>query len=496
MASQGRATLLLLEDDPGVARLEQLRLERAGYAVVTAAAAQDGLRLIGEGGIDLIILDQGLHAGMTGLEFFRQIKERGHNVPAILVTGLQDESLLVEALRAGVRDFVPKTPHFLNHLEPVVTRVLDQVATERELAESRVLAREHEARRWELEHEVAQRKRVEQALREAEEYSRLMVESVKDFAIFSVDPEGQIASWNSGAERLFGYSEQEIMGQHLAILFTPEDRARNVPEQEIATAAAKGRATDERWHCRSDGSRFFASGVLTPIFDEENKLRGFTKIARDQTQRKEAEEAIREAAVRLKAIVDTAVDGIITIDENGKLESMNLAAERIFGYSHDEAVGRNIELLMTEPDQGSRDEQFANELRTGEPRILGSVREVQGHRKDGTTFPVELAMSETRLGLRRIFTGILRDITEYKKAVYERTQLFAELAAERAPAQQPARQRPRRLWILRSRPAIPSLESRAGRDQRPAGRSSSRTHDRRDPAFDRSGAFQVVSRGT
>ena len=89
------------------------------------------------GGIDLIVLDQQLTAGTSGLEFFRQVKAAGHNVPAILVTGMQEEGLLVEALRAGVRDFVPKTPNFLNHLEPIVARVLDQVRTERELAESR-----------------------------------------------------------------------------------------------------------------------------------------------------------------------------------------------------------------------------------------------------------------------------------------------------------------------------------------------------------------------
>ena len=239
-------------------------------------------------------------------------------MPAILVTGMQDESLLVEALRAGVRDFVPKTPNFLNHLEPIVTRVLDQVRTERELAESRVVAREHEARRRELEHEIAQRKRVEQALREAEEYLRLMVESVKDFAIFTVDPQGRIVSWNPGAERLFGYAEPEILGQSIA---TSCSRRRTappaVPSGKSPPPPPRAARPTSAGTCARTAAASSPAASSRPIFDEENKLRGFTKIARDITERKQAEEAVREAAVRLKAIVDTAVDGIITIDEHG-----------------------------------------------------------------------------------------------------------------------------------------------------------------------------------
>lgn len=169
MGPQARTTLLLLEDDPGVARLERLRLERAGYAVATAMTAEDGLRMVADGGIDLIVMDQQLSPGTSGLEFFRQVKAAGHNVPAILVTGMQEENLLVEALRAGVRDFVPKTQNFLNHLEPIVARVLNQVRTEHELVESRAVARENEERRRELEHEIAQRKRMEEALQEADQ---------------------------------------------------------------------------------------------------------------------------------------------------------------------------------------------------------------------------------------------------------------------------------------------------------------------------------------
>jgi PAS domain S-box-containing protein len=432
MSAQSRALILLVEADPGVARLEQIRLERAGYTVVTAAIADEGLARIADGGIELVVLNQQLSSGTTGLDLVRQIKEAGHDVPAILVTGVEDETLLVEALRAGVRDFVPRTPNFLNLLEPIVSRVIRHVHMERELAESKVLAREHEVRRREFEHEFAQRKRVERALVEAEESLRLMIESIKDFAIFTIDTEGHVVSWNSGAENLFGYAEGEVLGQDFGVIFPPEDRAANVPEHEIACAAASGRATDERWHIRKDGTRFFASGVLAPIYDGDTKLRGFTKIARDITERKQAEEAVREAAVRLKAIVDTAVDGIITIGEDGTVDSMNLAAERIFGFTRDEVVGSNITTLMPEPFRSEHAGYLTAYLTTGHKRIIGSVREVVGLRKDGSTFPMELAVSETRLGTRRIFTGIVRDITEFKSALAERTRLVAELGAERA----------------------------------------------------------------
>ena len=225
-----------------------------------------------------------------------------------------------------------------------------------------------------------------------------MVESVKDVAIFTVDPQGRVASWNPGAEQLFGYAEPEILGRGIAVIFTPEDRDAGVPERELATAAARGAASDERWHLRKDGSRFFASGVMSPIYDEDDRLCGFTKVARDITERNRAEEAVREAAVRLKAIVDTAVDGIITMDEGGIIESMNPAAERIFGHAHEEVVGRGIAMLMPEPYLTEHDGYLESYLRSGEPKIIGTIREVHGRRKDGSVFPMELAVSESRLG--------------------------------------------------------------------------------------------------
>ena len=421
-----------MEDDPGVARLEQLRLERAGYEVATAASAEEGLNRVAGGGIDLIVLDQNLSPGTSGLEFFRQVKAAGHNVPAILVTGMQEEGLLVEALRPACATSSPRRPTSSttsSRSSPACSTRSGPSASWPSRGSSRGPTR---SAGRELEREIAQRKQVEQALREAEENLRRMVESVKDVAIFTVDLRGRIVTWNPGAEHLFGYAERETIGREVAVIFTPEDRDGGRPRARARHRRRPGHAADERWHLRKDGSTFFASGVMSPIYDEEDGLCGFTKVARDITERKRAEEAVREAAVRLKAIVDTAVDGIITIDERGIIESMNPAAERIFGHAHHEVVGRDIAMLMPDPDRDEYDGYLESYLRSGQPRIIGTIREVHGRRKDGSIFPMELAVSESRLGARRIFTGIVRDITEYKRAVEERTRLLGELEAERA----------------------------------------------------------------
>ena len=142
-------------------------------------------------------------------------------------------------------------------------------------------------------------KRDVERLCESEERLRLMVESVRDYAIFSIDLEGRVSSWNGGAERLFGYSESEILGREADVLFTIEDRLLGVPRQELDRVEATGRADDERWYLRQDGAKFFASGMVTAVRDDEGTLLGYTKVARDITESKRAEAellAAKEAA--------------------------------------------------------------------------------------------------------------------------------------------------------------------------------------------------------
>jgi len=152
--------------------------------------------------------------------------------------------------------------------------------------------------------DVTEGKELREALEESEAWRRLIIENVKDFAIFSMDAQGRVTLWNPGAEKVFGYSADEMLGQTPAVLYTPEDRAANVEENERITAAESGHAIDERWHLRKDGSRFFVSGAVVPLFDEHRMLRGFTKVARDITHRKQLEDELITAREHLEATVN------------------------------------------------------------------------------------------------------------------------------------------------------------------------------------------------
>lgn len=140
----------------------------------------------------------------------------------------------------------------------------------------------------------------------------------------------------------------------------------------------------------------------------------------------------RESDSRLMAVLDTVVDAVITIDERGIVQSFNRAAEKIFGYTASEVIGVNVNILMPEPYHGEHDSYLKNYLTTGIKKIIGIGREVVGRRKSGATFPMELAVSEAWVGERRIFTGIIRDITERRQAEHERERLIAELEAKNA----------------------------------------------------------------
>ncbi|MDQ3751255.1 MAG: PAS domain S-box protein [Acidobacteriota bacterium] len=176
----------------------------------------------------------------------------------------------------------------------------------------------------------------------SEELLGFMLESAKDYSIFTTDAEGRVTSWNTGAERFFGYSEAEILGQSGAILFTPEDRDNGAPEQELHTAVTKGRAEDERWHLRKDGTRFWVSGMVRPHWDDAGQLRGFIKIGRNLTERKQAEEALRRRELELSDFVDNAPVGLHWVGGDGIIKWANKTELDLLGYTPEEYIGHHI----------------------------------------------------------------------------------------------------------------------------------------------------------
>jgi len=247
--------------------------------------------------------------------------------------------------------------------------------------------------------DLTERRRSEEELKASEERFRMLVGGVKDYAIFMLDPTGHVVTWNAGAERIKGYKAEEIVGSHFSRFYMDEDIAARKPEKELEIAEHEGKYEEEGWRLRKDGTRFWANVVLTGLFDKAGRLYGFSKVTRDISERRESE--------RIRSIVDNVVDGIVTFDELGTIESLNPAAERIFGYPAEELHGRNMRLLA------------AGFEISGWSHHVGStsdIREMIGRRRDGAEFAMEVAIGAFHFQGRRAFTAVVRDITERRKA--------------------------------------------------------------------------------
>jgi len=268
------------------------------------------------------------------------------------------------------------------------------------------------------------------------ELFRLLVENVRDYAIFIVDPGGLVRSWSHGAGRLLGYAEAEVLGRPGDIFFTPEDIRDGAPARELREALETGRGPDDRWHVRKDGTRFWASGVTTALRDGSGRIRGFAKIMRDRTEWWQAEQSRREGEARKAAVLETALDAIITIDHRGEVVEFNPAAERMFGYSRADVLGRDLAGRIIPPRlRDAHHRGLARYLASGEGPVLGRRIEIEAIRGDGTEFPVELAICRVPAGGPPQFTAYLRDITERKAGEGRRA---AQLAITQVLADAPS----------------------------------------------------------
>lgn len=195
--------------------------------------------------------------------------------------------------------------------------------------------------------------------RRTEDIYRKAIEDIRDYAIFMLNTDGLVTNWNVGAQHILGYTEEEIIGKHGARLFTAEDRSKNVPEQEMRTAATTGRAEDERWHVRKDGSRFWASGVMTPVFDQAGTLIGFSKVMRDMTERNR----LTEERDRFFAL---SMDMLSIVHLDGRFQRVNPAFPSALGFSEEELLTMTVFDLL-HPDDLPKTLREYEKLALGEP---------------------------------------------------------------------------------------------------------------------------------
>jgi PAS domain S-box-containing protein len=194
---------------------------------------------------------------------------------------------------------------------------------------------------WSVQRENLRRELAKEALRDSEEKYRTLLDGVQDYAIFTLDPQGKVASWNSGAERIKGYRADEIIGQNFSCFYPQNDIDQGKPEEELQIAATTGRSEIEHWRVRKDGSRFWANVVITAARDSSGNLLGFSEISRNITERKETE-------AKYQGLLEAAPDPMVVVSQDGNIVLLNVQAEKQFGYPRDELVGQKVKNIIPE----------------------------------------------------------------------------------------------------------------------------------------------------
>jgi PAS domain S-box-containing protein len=275
--------------------------------------------------------------------------------------------------------------------------------------------------------DITHKKEAEQALRASEQRFQVLVRSVTDYAIYMIDPQGFVATWNAGARRFKGYDADEIIGEHFSRFFLPEDRKDGLPARILKTATDEGRFEAQGWRVRKDGTRFLAHVVLDRILDEEGQLIGFAKITRDITEAKERERELFQSEQRFKTLVQGVRDyAIYMLDKDGHVTNWNTGAQAIKGYDESDIVGQHFSRFYTEADRarGEPHRALQEALRTGKYEI-----EAQRVRKDGSLFWAHVVIDPIydENGDHVGFAKITRDITDRKTSEAQLAEAQAAL---------------------------------------------------------------------
>jgi PAS domain S-box-containing protein len=282
---------------------------------------------------------------------------------------------------------------------------------------------------WSVQRDNSQRGLAEEALQDSEEKYRILLDGVQDYAIFMMDPQGRVASWNAGAERIKGYKADEIIGQNYSRFYLQNEIDQGKPKAELQIAANSGRSEVERWRVRKDGSRFWANVVITAVRNSSGRLLGFSQISRDISERRETE-------AKYRGLLEAAPDSMVVVNQNGEIVLLNLQAEKQFGYRRDELVGQKVKNIIPE---GFAERLIADGTRTAADALaqqIGTGIELAARRKDGSDFPIEIMLSPLESTEGVLVTAAIRDITERKKSEQQLVKTVGELKRSNDELQQ------------------------------------------------------------
>jgi PAS domain S-box-containing protein len=262
---------------------------------------------------------------------------------------------------------------------------------------------------WSVQRDSSERDLAEKKLRENEEHCRTLLDEVQDYAMFMLDPQGTVVTWNAGAERIKGYKANDIIGHNYSCFFPPEDIKRGRPEELLRKTAASGRYEYQGMRVRQNGSRFLASVIFISMKDPDGTLRGFYEISRDLSETK-------EAGAKYRGLLEAAPDAMVVVNQGGEMVLLNVQAEKQFGYHRDELVGQPVTVIIPE---GFAERLIADDLRSTAEALeqqIGTGIELTGRRKDGTEFPLELMLSPLESAEGILVTAAIRNISVRKDA--------------------------------------------------------------------------------
>jgi PAS domain S-box-containing protein len=248
------------------------------------------------------------------------------------------------------------------------------------------------------------------------EQYRILLDGVKDYAVFLLDGEGRVATWNTGAQRIQGYSAEEMLGKPTSMFYPAQDVEKGKPEDLLSQAAERGSVRTEGWRMRKDGTRFWADVTITAVFEESGHIKGYAKTIRDVTELMKSREALESKEEELRVVVESAPDAVLMTDARGTIVFVNSRAESMFGYRREELMGKKVEVLVPEKNRGAHIGRRVGYQQEPHTRPMGMGLNLNGLRKDGTEFPVEISLSpvESGSGRERRFIASVRDITERK----------------------------------------------------------------------------------